>query len=258
MILNYRVFGEDRRPAVFFLHGLLGNADNWTSTCREIAAYGFHCIAVDQRNHGSSPHCAEMSYPLMAEDLAGLADRLSIREFSLVGHSMGGKTAMETALRYPDRVSKLIAADMAPVRYEPVFEKYIKSLKLIDLSRIEKRSDAERELEKNVPDRTLRLFFLTNLRRAENDSYEWRINLDGIINSFDNISAAVEGGRRFTGPALFIRGSESDYVKDGYLGIIGDMFSSYELLTLEGAGHWIHADRPELFRAAVIEFLAGS
>ena len=218
MILNYKEYGTDRLPAVFFLHGLLGSADNWGSTSRELTEAGLRCIAVDQRNHGSSPHSSEMNYPLMAEDLLRLADRLELEHFSVVGHSMGGKTAMETALRYPDRVKSVVVADIAPIQYKPAYTDYINSLKHVNLSGVKKRSDAGAELEKYITDRSLRMFFLTNLRKNDDGVFQWRINIDGITSNYENIWKAIEGGRRYDGPVLFLKGSESDFIQDKNLG----------------------------------------
>ena len=125
MILNYIENGPQDSPAVFFLHGLLGCAENWRPTIRELSEAGLRCIAVDQRNHGSSPHSSEMNYRLMAEDLVRLADSLGINSFSAVGHSMGGKAAMEAALGFPDRVSSIVVADIAPRQYKPAYVDYI-------------------------------------------------------------------------------------------------------------------------------------
>lgn len=255
MILNYKEYGTDRHQAVFFLHGLLGNADNWASTSRELAKAGLRCIAVDQRNHGSSPHSSQMSFPLMAEDLVRLADTLNIDHFSIVGHSMGGKTAMETALRFPERVKSIVVADIAPVEYKPAYTDYISSLKNISLDGVTKRSDVGAELEKYVPDRNLRLFFLTNLRKNEDGKFQWRINIDGITDNYGNIWKAIDGGRQFDGPVLFLKGSDSDFILEKYYPLMKDLFPRHTVEIIDGSGHWVHTERPEIFRRLVQDFL---
>ena len=255
MLLNYREYGAGHLKTVFFLHGLLGNADNWGSTCRELSEQGFRCIAVDQRNHGASPHSSEMNYPAMAEDLIRLADFLGIDSFSITGHSMGGKTAMETALSYPYRTESVIVADIAPIRYKPAYTEYINSLKLINLEGVKNRSDVGRQLEQYIPDRDLRLFFLTNLRRNEEGQYSWRINIEGITGNYGNIWTELDDDRRFEGPALFIRGGNSDFIQDSCLDKIKALFPSFELETIEGASHWVHSEKPAEFRKAVGSFL---
>ena len=272
MILNYKDYapqnaesanGSDSGPVVsgspvFFLHGLLGNAENWASTARELSACGFRCITVDQRNHGSSPHSSEMSYPLMAADLIRLADSLGIGGFSIIGHSMGGKTAMETALSYPDRVRSLLVADIAPVEYEPVYKDYINALKKIRLDGLRSRSDANRVLEEHIPDRNLRMFFLTNLRKVEDGHYQWRINIEGIISNYSNIWHSIEAGRRYKGPVVFIKGSESDFIKPEHGAVITGLFPYCRLETIEGSGHWVHTEKPQVFRRICREFLENS
>ena len=261
MILNYKEYTADSHPAsgpsstVFFVHGLLGSADNWGATCRELSESGLRCIAVDQRNHGSSPHSAEMSYPLMAEDLIELADSLGIRRFSLVGHSMGGKAVMETALSYPDRLSSLVVVDIAPVEYKSNYNEYIDSLKLVDLSRVRRRADAGVQLERYVPDPELRMFFLTNLRKGEDGLFRWRINLDGITSNYANILRGIDAGRLYQGPVLFIKGMDSDFILEKYHSAIGKLFPSYSIKTVEDAGHWVHTQQPAVFRQYLKEFL---
>ena len=257
MILNYKEYGSDRSPAVFFLHGLLGNADNWSSTSSELSESGLRCIAVDQRNHGSSPHSSSMSYPLMAEDLLRLADSLHIDRFSITGHSMGGKTAMETALQFPDRVNSIVVADIAPVAYKPAYTDYLNALTKINLDGVKKRSDAGAELEKYIPDRSLRMFFLTNLRKDENGRYRWRINIDGIIGSYENIWRAIDDGRRYEKPVLFIKGSDSDFIREENTGMIKELFPAYSLKVIQDSGHWVHTQQPAAFRQLVREFLLG-
>jgi esterase len=255
MKLHYDEVGPVNGHSVFLLHGLIGNANNWNPVAKDLAASGFRCISPDQRNHGKSPHSDLMSYPSMADDLFELADALGIRRFSAVGHSMGGKTAMEAALSAPDRIESLVVVDIAPVKYDPLFVDYIRALQSLDLRSVKKRSDADQFLQEKIPDENLRLFFLTNLVRTSDGGYQWRINLDGVIANYPNIWREVEPGRSFEGPTLFIRGSDSDFVTESHLAIIGELFPAYRCRTIVGAGHWVPTDRPEAFMRTLAGFL---
>jgi len=255
VILNYKDYGLQDSPAVFFLHGLLGCADNWGSTSRVLSGEGLRCIAVDQRNHGSSPHSREMSYQLMADDLLRLADNLGLERFSIVGHSMGGKTAMETALRAPLRIKSLVVADIAPIQYEPAYTDYISSLGKVSLEGMKSRSEAGRELEKFIPDRNLRMFFLTNLRKDESGNYRWRINIDGITANYENIWKAIDDGRQYNGPVLFLRGDKSNFVQDKHFTLMRELFPAFDVRTIKDSGHWVHTEQPEVFRRLISDFL---
>ncbi len=257
MLLNYKITNPEAPVPVFFLHGLLGNAENWGTIVKKLdrsAPGKFRIITVDLRNHGESFHSDEMSYPLMAADLIELADHLGLQEFHIVGHSMGGKMAMETALANPARVKSVIVVDIAPVQYKSEYSIYINALRDLDLSGVKKRSDAGKLIEEIVPDRALRMFFLTNLKK-DGEGYKWRINLKGITSHYSNIWEPVKGGRVYSGPALFIRGGASDYVKDEYIPLIMQLFPAAELKTLEGAGHWVHSEKPDEFTELVSSFL---
>ncbi|MDC7226578.1 MAG: alpha/beta fold hydrolase [Spirochaetales bacterium] len=263
-MLNYKEYvsksrtSDGKQPTVFFLHGLLGSADNWGSTCRELSEAGLRCIAVDQRNHGSSPHSSEMSYPLMADDLITVADSLGLDTFSIVGHSMGGKTAMEAALRHPNRIASIVVADIAPVQYKPAYVDYINALKKVELEGVTRRSDAGAQLEQLVPDRSLRMFFLTNLRKNEKGEFRWRINIDGITSNYANIWSAIGGGRSFSGPVLFMKGENSDFILDKHLDMMRELFPAFRLQVIENSGHWVHTEQPAIFRTGLRDFFTSS
>ena len=162
---------------------------------------------------------------------------------------------MEAALSAPARVRSLVVADIAPIRYKPAYVDYINSLAGLELDGVTRRSDAGRELEKFIPDRNLRLFFLTNLRKTDDGTFGWRINLEGIRANYDNIWKEIAGDRVYDGPALFLRGGDSDFIRDSYFGLIGEMFPSFSVETVDGAGHWIHTEQPEHFRESVSSFI---
>jgi esterase len=257
MELYYTEAGPAEGHPVFFLHGLFGNAKNWGPTVAALARSGFRCISLDQRNHGKSPHSDLMDYPSMADDLVELADRLGIGRFSAVGHSMGGKTAMEAALSAPGRIASLAVVDIAPVAYEPRYIDSLQALRALDLRTVGQKSDADLFLKDRIPDLQLRLFFLTNLVRENDGAYEWRINLEGIGSNYAALWKALDGGRSFEGPTVFIRGGESNFVAESHRPTMHALFPAFRCVTIEGAGHWVATDRPEAFLRALADFLGG-
>ncbi|MDC7125548.1 MAG: alpha/beta fold hydrolase [Spirochaetales bacterium] len=255
MILQYKEYGLPKDPTVFFLHGLLGSSSNWNTLCKKLSRGGLHCIAVDLRNHGLSPHRDKMTYPLMAEDVTALADSLGIEVFSLVGHSLGGKVAMEIALEAPNRVDKLLVIDIAPVAYEWALPDYITALKKVDVSKVEKRSNVEFQLKQYLQDEVVVSFLLTNLRKTSDGDFYWRVNLDSIIENFTNVGEALQAARVFDGAVLFIKGSDSDFIKNSYLMSMKELFPSYKVSVVEGSGHWVSYEKPEEFTRLVTDFL---
>lgn len=194
----------------------------------------------------------------MAGDLLETADDLGIERFSAVGHSMGGKTVMEAALSAPERIASLAVVDIAPVAYEPRFVDFLRALQTLDLRAVEKKSDADLLLKDSILDPDLRHFFLTNLVRSSDGTYSWRIDLDGISLNYPALWGALAGGRSYRGPALFIRGSGSDYISEAQLSALQSFFPASSCATIEGAGHWVATDKPEAFLSALSGFLFGA
>jgi len=254
MLLNFREYGERIGEPLLILHGLFGSLDNWHAVARRLAE-GWWTVTVDLRNHGGSPHSTDFTYPLLAGDVAELFDRLGAQRASVLGHSMGGKTAMELALSRPERVSRLIVVDIAPKRYPPHYEDLRDAMFSVDLTAIGSRREAEASLARRISDQTLRLFLLKNLRRDDMGRFRWQLDLPSIAANFDEIWAAIDGERTYQGPALFLRGSRSDYVSDEDLASIRRLFPRGRLATIEGAGHWVHAEQPEALIGAVESFL---
>lgn len=252
--LHYREYGAGE--PVVILHGLLGAGDNWHSIARGLENR-FRVLAVDQRNHGNSPWMEGMDYPSQAADVLHLIDSLSLDRIFLVGHSMGGKTAMELALTYPGRVKGLVVVDIAPVAYAPRRRKMIEALLDLDISDIQKRSEADALLVERVDDRMLRLFLLKNLQRTGDGGFRWRINLPAIVADYDAVWAGLDGGRTYDGPTLFIAGGAGGYIEPGDREPILERFPRAEVVTFEKAGHWVHADKPERFIRAVGDFFGG-
>jgi len=252
MELNYKMLGQGE--PLLILHGLFGMLDNWQTLGRRFAEH--HLVyLLDQRNHGRSPHVQSMSYPEMAEDLHEFMVANWIHETSVLGHSMGGKTAMQLALTYPDSVSKLIVVDMAPKAYSGGHEFIFEALQELDLQAIQDRQEADTQLAERIAEQSIRLFLLKNLSRAKGGGYRWKMNLPVIYEDYPQILAPLEAGSTYPGPALFIRGERSGYLRDEDWPDILERFPRARLETVAGAGHWVHAEAPDELFQLVIRFL---
>jgi esterase len=239
------------------LHGLLGSHQNLLPVSRRFADH-FQVFALDQRNHGHSPHHDEMSYPVMAGDVVRFMDAHQIATAHVLGHSMGGKTAMHLALHHSDRVNKLVVADMSPRAYGPRFARLLQALRALHPERFKTRAEADHALAASVPEASLRQFLLKNLVPGENGGYRWRIHLEGIATNYDRLRDAVHSAIPFIGEALFVLGGNSDYVGDADREAILRLFPSADFVTIPGAGHWLHAEKPAEFAMTVIQFLTSS
>lgn len=252
-VLHYKTYGQG--PALVILHGLFGMLDNWQTLARKWAE-DYQVVLLDLRNHGRSPHEEEMSYPLMAEDVAEILETLGIDECILLGHSMGGKVAMQTALDYPDLVSKLVVVDIAPRRYTPGHAAIFAALEAFDPATLPDRKAAAREMEQYVSDPGIQLFLLKNLTRHSDGGFRWRMNLPVIKANYHKLIGPVGNlGDSYPAPSLFIRGGNSGYVKDEDVDFIQVLFPAARLATVAGAGHWVHAEKPVELMAEVDAFL---
>lgn len=252
--LYFRQFGEPQAPPLLLLHGLFGSSANWVGIARRLLA-DYHLIVPDLRNHGRSPHAQDMDYPAMAADILGLLERLEIPAAHIVGHSMGGKVAMWLALTRPDRINRLVVADVAPVDYPHRFDAIFSGLQAIDLTQLTDRRAADRQLAVSVESRQVREYLLQNLVK-QSHGWAWRLNLPVLhrqIATLANFPAL--GGRSFPGDALFIYGGNSDYVRADYFPAIRSGFPFARLRAVAGAGHWVYADQPEAFLQAIRAFL---
>ena len=252
MQLHFKESGRGR--AVLLLHGLFGSSDNWHPIALRLTE-SFHVFAVDQRNHGQSPHGGEMSYPLMAADVNEFMAARGLETAAVIGHSMGGKTAMQFALQFPDQVEKLIVADMAPRAYAPSHEKIFAAQLALDLKSFSTRPQIEEALAPEIPDLTLRRFLLKNLGRNSDGAFFWKINLRGISENYLRLREPVSATAPFAKPALFIRGGKSNYIKPEDERLIGELFPLAKIATITEASHWVHASAPEAFLRLVLEFL---
>ena len=236
------------------LHGLFGSGRNWSGFARRLT--GRRVIAVDARNHGASPWADDMAYIDMAGDVLELIEALSLGRPALLGHSMGGKTAMTAALMRPSAIGALIAADVAPAAYSHSHLPLVRAMQAIDLARVRRRADADAALAAAAPEAAMRDFILQNLV-FENGAARWRINLAAIAAHMTPLIgwSVPPGTGVYDGPALFVHGGKSAYVRPEHHGAIRRLFPKAEIVTIEGAGHWIHSDRPAEFTAAVERFL---
>jgi len=236
------------------LHGLFGSADNWLGVAAKLVQT-FHLYLVDLRNHGLSPHSNEMDLPIMANDLAEFLDARQLDRAHVLGHSLGGKVAMQFALTFPARVDRLVIVDIAPRKYAPEHEPIFKALLALDLKQFHSRSQIEDALAPAVPDLTLRRFLLKNARQ-DGPAYQWRIPLESLFANYPKLCTAIASTKQFAGPALFLRGGQSPYVSDADASEIHKLFPQAAMETIAPARHWVHADAPNEFVRAVSEFLS--
>ena len=248
-------YGDDDDQHLIVLHGLFGSAKNWHTLSRRLAA-GRRVQALDLRNHGSSPWVEGMTYDAMAGDVLTFMEANRLARADILGHSMGGKTAMALALTHPDRVSRLIVADIAPVRYSHSFRAYVRAMQDVDLDGITRRAAVEKALADRIPEPGIRSFLMQNLA-LDQGALSWRINLAGVDAAMDDLLDFPEhlSAREFTGPVLFVVGGASDYVREDHRPVIDRLFPHAHVAVLQGAGHWLHAERPDLFIDTVTEFL---
>ncbi len=239
------------------LHGLFGSLLNWNSISKLLGAH-YRVVAVDQRNHGSSPHTPDMSYPAMADDLLELFEAEQLGSAHVLGHSMGGKTAMQFALTYPDRVDRLIVVDIAPRAYAPHHDDIFAAMYALDLRQSPNRSELDQALAQHIHDRAVRQFLLTNVVRDDAGGFRWKINLDALRDNYRALVGGVGTRGRFDKPTLFVRGEKSDYIQSSDEPQIRALFPQATIRTIEGAGHWVHAEAPTEFAQVVLEFLQQS
>lgn len=252
MQLACRRYGYSGEPLIV-LHGLFGSRENLHSICLRLQTE-FRVYALDQRNHGESPHTVQMDYQSMAEDIREFILTEGLERAHLLGHSMGAKTAMQLALSYPTQVQSLISVDMAPRAYGPRHDKILEGLVALDLGSLQNRQQMEKELEPWVRDLATRRFLLKNARRSATGFY-WGMGLKEIAQNYARLSEAVKGAP-FDGPALFVRGVQSDYLSEEDLPSIRKLFRKATMRAVPAAGHLLHVENPEVFLQEVLGFLA--
>lgn len=253
MELHSTVLGSGK--PLIIMHGLFGMSDNWQGLGRKYAEeYEVHL--VDLRNHGKSLHSSKFSYTAMSDDLEEYLDKHSINQAYIIGHSMGGKVAMLFSVLNPRRVAKMIVADIAPKAYEPHHQDVLEALHGLDLSSTKSRSAAQENFSKKLDEGT-RQFLLKSLYWKEKGQLAWRFNLEVISKEILMVGERLPQNAFFDGEVLFLRGGASNYIKDEDLEDILYHFPNAEIKTIEGAGHWIHAQKPKEFLIQSLSFLRG-
>lgn len=255
MKLAYKEFGSGQ--PLIILHGLFGQSDNWNTLAKRFGEKGFRVFAIDQRNHGISPHSNVWNYEVMAEDLKEFTETHQLLDPILLGHSMGGKTVLFFEKLFQGIASKLIVADIAPREYEPHHEAVLKALNAVDFSEINTRKEAEAILGQYISDFGTKQFLLKNVywREDETKQMDWRFDLKTITKEYNNIGVKVPAFTSET-ETLFIRGAKSNYITDADEKEIALYFSNYQLKTIADSGHWVHAEQPEAFFNCVMEFIS--
>jgi len=244
----------DSGPVVVLLHGLFGSSANWGSIARDLSRH-YRLLIPDLRNHGQSPHHADVSYAAMVGDLLALLDEHQVAKAIVIGHSMGGKVGMHLALTHPQRVAGLAVVDMAPVAYKHNFEQVFRAFDAVDLNALQKRTDADAAMEQHLLQRGVRAFLQQNLQRISG-TWQWRLNLQALRDSQAQITGFdMPEGVQYAGPCCFIHGTLSDYVQPAYEADIQRFFPKSWLCPVKGAGHWVYAEKPDAFANCLQRFL---
>ena len=252
MKLFFREAGKG--TPLIVLHGLFGSSDNWYSVSK-IFAEKFRVFTVDQRNHGQSPHTDEHDYKLLTEDLEEFIKEHQLEKPIILGHSMGGKTAMNFAIRNPDMTGKLIVVDIMPKVYPLHHDHILSGMKLLDLASLQSRSEADEILAKMIPKVDERQFIMKNLSRNEQQGFEWKINLHALDTNIERMGEALQYEGQYNGPALFIKGAKSNYFKPGDEAVVAKYFPTAKWVTLD-TGHWVQAEKPKEFEKVVLDWLS--
>lgn len=251
--LHSNVIGKG--TPLLILHGFLGMGDNWKTVGNFLSEHGYEVHLIDQRNHGRSPHTPEFSYDVLVEDLHDYIKEQKLNNIILLGHSMGGKTAMEFACHYPDNVQSLIIVDIAPIIYPRHHDDILDALQYLDFSAYTSRSEVEAALGSKISNKAVCLFLMKNVYRKKEGQYELRINLKSLIDNYEEIGRALEQEQSYLGPTLFIRGEKSNYINDPMIPRIQSHFPKAEIVGIPNAGHWVHAEAYTEFTTELLHFL---
>jgi esterase len=251
MTLNFQAYGKG--IPLIILHGLFGMLDNWHSAAKMLAEH-FQVFVVDQRNHGRSPHSPIFDYDALADDVRDFVEDRSISSCFLLGHSMGGKVAMNAALKYQDLFSKLVVIDIAPRSYPSFHDALLDALRSLKLSEFSSRQEIDEALSAKIPEATVRQFLMKNLSRNPDGSFGWKMNLQVLSDKYEEVLKEISSHRPYTNPTLFIRSLKSSYISEGDKSDIKRLFPRATVADFE-TGHWVHAEAPELLTQTVTEFL---
>ena len=253
MHLYFQVRGEG--PPLVALHGFLGSLDNWQAMSKRLAQ-GHTVYSVDLRNHGRSPHSRVMNYRVMAQDLRELIGEHGFNAASILGHSMGGKVAMQLATEHPDEIGNLIVVDIAPKAYPPVHRDMLHAMRAVDLLSCKSYEEVGDALAAAISDPAIRGFITKNLSRDGDGNLQWRLGLDEIILNYDELTKAIVIDKPFTRPTCFLRGGRSNFIEESDAAMIREIFPRAVFKTVGNAGHWIHIDDADEFHSIVTDFLA--
>jgi len=251
-ILHSIILGEGE--PLLIIHGFFGMGDNWKTLANKFSK-NYQVHVIDQRNHGRSFHSDEFSYELMVEDLVNYINFHHLNKVNLLGHSMGGKTAMLFAVENPEKVNKLIVADIAPRYYPPHHLHIIEALNAVDFTQVKSRSEIDEVLKEYIPEVGIRQFLAKNVYRKTKDEFAYRFNLACLSACFDEVGAGLPPITQFDGETLFLKGENSGYITKSDEALIKAHFSNSKIITISNAGHWLHAENPTDFYNYVVEFL---
>ena len=249
-LVHALVVGEGNKDLIV-LHGFLGMGDNWKTHAKNWASRGWRVHLIDQRNHGRSFWSTAFGYQEMAEDLLNYFTVNHLKQATLLGHSMGGKVAMLFACLYPEKVNQLIVADIAPKSYPPHHQSILNGLASLDFEIIKSRKEADEQLALHVKEIPTRQFLLKNIYRVTPDQLGLRLNIDVLKNASDHIGASLEKQHSFKGKTLFLKGALSGYIETHDELLLKHHFPLDQLVTIPQAGHWLHAENPKAFAAAI-------
>ncbi len=251
-ILHSKIQGEG--IPLLILHGYFGMGDNWKSHAN-VLAKNYQVHLIDQRNHGRSFHSDDFDYELLVADLKAYLSFHDLEQVYLLGHSMGGKTAMLFAVTYPEYVKKLIVADIAPKYYAPHHDTILQALNAVDFSKITLRSEIDLVLQKTIKEEGVRQFLLKNIYRKTKETLDFRFNLESLTDNNSEVGVSLPAFTSFDGMTLFLKGAKSDYILEEDAALIMAHFSNATITTIHNAGHWLHAENPKDFLAALQQFL---
>lgn len=251
--LNYRIIGEGQ--PVIILHGLFGMLDNWLTIGKKLSDAGFMAILIDQRDHGRSQHTHRFDYKVLAEDLLHFMEEHWIHSAHLIGHSMGGKTALQFVVDHTSDIKKLVVVDIGIKAYAGGHEDVFKALLAVDLPQISDRDSVQKIISGFIDDSGTVQFLLKNLTRHKDGHFEWKMNLPLLYKNYQNILAPIELDHKCYTDTLFISGAESNYILDSDIANIIEHFPHAGFHTIPSAGHWVHADNPDELFKTIIDFI---
>ena len=252
MKLHTQIKGKGQ--PIVILHGFLGMGDNWKSLSKKLAeTYEVHL--PDMRNHGKSQHCQNFNYDVMVEDIVEYFETYHIKDAVLIGHSMGGKIAMQFAAQHSAYLSHLVVVDIAPKLYQPHHDIILNGLKSLQTQKLTSRREAEDILKENIKEPGIRLFLLKNLKREDDNTLKVKPNIDVFIANKKEIGKALPESCKYNGPTLFVKGENSFYIRAQDKDLISQHFPNNKMVSIEKAGHWVHAENPKSFLEHVLDFI---